>query len=157
VILVSPFPAEAFPAVWTWLQEFPANNFDDYGPRTYETFQAAMQDRAAVERTWGVLHEGQPCGIIAYLPLSERLGIFHGICFAQSVHGKGIAKAAVRQVLDELFASGVFKVQAAFFADNLRVGRFLIGLGAVEEGLLRKQTMRDGIAIDMQLLAFFKE
>jgi len=154
--LLSPFPASALPRAWEWLREFPANNFDDYGPRTLEEFLAVMEERASQEFTWGVLYEGELCGIIAFLPLTERTGTFHGICFTRSVHGKGIAKEAVGQVIEELFASGIQKIQAGIFADNIRVARFLTGLGAVEEGLLREQTMRGGIAVDMQLLAIFK-
>lgn len=153
--LTSPLPASGYPSAWAWLREFPSANFDDYGPATFSDFCGAMIERSKAERTWGVLHCGVPCGIIAYLPITPRSGTFHGICFSREVHGTGVARAAVSRVIQEIFESGIEKISATFFADNLRVARFLASLGAVDEGLLRKHTVRDGIAIDMRQVAFF--
>ncbi len=153
--LRSPFPEAFYPQLWAWLNEFPENNFDDYGPQDYRTFEIAMTERAGIERTWAVMQDCIPVGIVAYLPFTPRSGTFHGICFSKAVHGTGLAQWAVSQVLAELFASGVEKVSASFFSSNERVARFLAGLGAVDEGFLRKHTLRNGIAIDMRLMAFF--
>lgn len=157
ITLLEGVPPSLYPKVWAWLHEFPENNFDDSSVRSYEEFAASMEDRAHTERIWLVSAAGEPCGIIAYLPLDARLGCFHGICFARAVHGQRIAKHAVRHVLDLIFASGTEKIQAAFFATTPRINRFLLGLGAVTEGLLRKQATRHGVPVDMQLLAFFKD
>lgn len=116
-----------------------------------------MEQRAAVERSWGVLVDGKLCGIVAYLPYTPRSGTFHGICLAKTVHGSGLAQRAVKDVLAELFASGVEKVSASFFAANQRVRKFLAGLGAVDEGLMKRHTLQHGTPIDMRLMAFFKD
>lgn len=155
--LIDGFPKSAYLQAWRWLLEFPLHNFDDYGPQSFSDFAEAMEERSKTERTWGITSEGQLCGIVAYLPYTPRSGTFHGICFSKSVHGTGIARRAVKQILAELFASGVQKISASFFADNQQVHRFLAGLGAVDEGLMRQHTVRGGIPIDMRLTAFFKE
>ncbi len=156
VTLVSPFPPGDLYLAWAWLNENEDANFDDYGPPRYAEFERQMLERAKTERTWGVIHAGKLCGIVAYLPITPRLGTWHGICFVSEVHGTGIARAALRVIIKELFDSGVEKITASYFADNSRVERFLLALGAEYEGTLRKHTMRHGQAIDMRVVGFFK-
>jgi len=157
IALVSPFPASDLGRLWNWLHEYPEANTDDYGPVSFEEFSIEMRRRMeSGERTWGVLSDGALCGAIGFAPATERLGWFHGICFSQSVHGRGIARQAVARVLDELFASGIEKVCAGYFADNARIDRLFKRLGAVEEGLLRAQTLRNGKPVDMRLIAIFR-
>jgi RimJ/RimL family protein N-acetyltransferase len=155
---ISPFPKESLPLAWEWLQESPERNFDDYGPRTFAEFEKEMARRLERgERTWGAEQDGRMVGIIGYAPITSRWGCFHGICFAKAVCGTAVTRIAVGRVLRELFDSGVQKVSASYFADNLRVARFLSDLGAVDEGYLRKQTLRDGEPLDMRLVAIFKD
>ncbi len=157
VTLVSPFPWEhRFPA-WGWLLQFPDNNFDDYGQQEFDTFARELKRRFLAERTWLALRDGQPCGIIGYLPITPRMGSFHGIAFDEAVHGDGTAKAAVSMVIQELFGSGVEKICASFFFENERVFNFLSGLGARTEGILRKHTLCHGVPIDMRQVAIFRD
>jgi RimJ/RimL family protein N-acetyltransferase len=155
VSYVSPLPSAWIPHLWEWLQEAPAANFDDYAPRTRTAFRDAFLARLTVERTWGVRLEGSPVGVIAYVPITARLGTFHGICFTQHVCGTGVAREAVSYVLEQLWASGVEKVCASFFADNGRVHRFFAKLGARDEGTQRAQTIRYGEPLDLSLVAVF--
>lgn len=144
------------PHLWPWLRQHPELNFDDAGPTTALDLEDEMRRRReAGERTWGVSFAGDPVGAIGYAPITHRLGTFHGICFTDEVQGLGIAQTAVRMVLDDLYAEGVEKVSASFFAHNTRVHRFFARLGAVEEGLLRAHTTRHGQPIDMRLMALF--
>jgi len=69
--------------------------------------------------------------------------------------GHGIE--AMRQFLDMLFSTGVEKIAAGYFADNLRVRAFLRKLGAEDEGYLKAHTVRNGERIDMRQVAFHKE
>ncbi len=151
--LVHPDPVIWAPMVLEWLHEHPKCNFDDYGPRTVDEIEAKLAN--VTIRTWGVIHDGAPCGVIAYQSIAPEFGAFAGICFTESVHGKGIARLAVQRVLNRLWAEGVEKISASYFADNLRVARFLAKLGAVREGLLRAQTRRNGEPVDMELVALF--
>jgi RimJ/RimL family protein N-acetyltransferase len=156
--LISPFPTDFLADAWKWLQESPEHNFDDYGPRTLAEFEEEMAQRLERgERTWAVQDSGQLCGMIGYLPMTPRWGCFHGICFARRVCGTSTTRLAVARVIHELSGSGVEKISASYFATNLRVRRFLEDLGAVDEGYLSKQTLRDGKPIDMRLVAIFKD
>lgn len=150
---VSPVPLTWAPMLLDWLRERPECNFDDYGPSTVEGIEAKLSN--VTIRSWGVVYEGAPCGVIAYQALTPEVGGFAGICFTESVHGKGVALLAVQRVLNRLWAEGVEKISATYFADNLRVARFLAKLGAVREGLLRAHTRRNGAPVDMELVALF--
>jgi RimJ/RimL family protein N-acetyltransferase len=154
--LLRPFPKKAYGLLWNWILQFPDNSLDDYGPQTLQDFRRLMASRARTERTWAVESGGKLCGSVAYLPYNRRSGAFHGICFDRSIHGTGIAHAAVAAIIDEIFAGGVEKISAGYFADNQQVHKFLGGLGAVEEGLMRQHTLRGGTPLDMRLVAFFK-
>lgn len=109
------------------------------------------------ERTWAVRKDGQLAGIIGYLPITDRLGTFHGICFARSAWGRETTMTAVCSVIAQLFKEGVKKICASYFADNEKIRRFLSDLGAEDEGLLHAHTMRDGIPISMRVVAIFPE
>lgn len=157
VTLVSPLPASWLPRLWDWIQEAPAAHLDDTGPPTVEAFITALLHRqAAGERSWGIEVDGIPVGAIGYAPITRRLGTLHGICVTTAVCGTGTARAALFQILDELFASGVEKIAASYFADNLRVHRFLARAGFVEEGLLVDHTVRDGQPLSLRIVALFR-
>ena len=132
-----PFPEQSIPLAWKWLLEFPHCNFDDYGPKTEQEFIAQMTERMENELIVGVTpigEERQLVGIMAYLPLTPRLGSFHGICFARAVHGTGLPLQAMRQFIADLFGRGkIEKIAASYFADNQRVRAFLKKLGAEDE------------------------
>lgn len=157
IALVSPFPFLRWPLVWDWIQEFPERNLDDYSPQTGDDFIMAMFGQLETVRSWGVEKDGQLVGVINYQPMTARNGIFKGICFTKRAWGRETTEKAVRMVLTQLFSEGVEKVAAIFFADNHKILRFLVDLGAVEEGYLRNQTMRGGVPINMRLFAIFKE
>jgi RimJ/RimL family protein N-acetyltransferase len=153
--LISPFPPQHYPLLWKWLHEFPASNFDDFGPHTLEQFAAEMDRRAQDEQTWCVTLHGEPVGAIGYCRESGYHGHFNGICFARDAHGTGVAREAIRRVMESVWATGTQKVSAYFFAHNRRVLRFLLRLGAVREGVLKDHTLQDGKPIDVLAVAFF--
>ncbi len=158
ISLVSPFPIAWLPNAWKWINEYPSRNLDDYGPHTFAEFEADMYNRReSGELTWCVCKNAWPCGIIGYKPWTRTHGVFHGICFTQAAWGRETTMTAVRMVLDQLFDSAVEKVAAFHFADNQKINRFLRDLGAVQEGYLEKQALRNGELIDMVLLALFRD
>lgn len=156
VQVIEPMPRDWGPRLWDWLHEVPDANLDDYSPKTWDEFRYQLCSRFEDERFFGVLSEGKPVGVIAYRPLSPRLGVFHGICLTRHATGKGIGTLAVRTVLQTLYREGVEKVCAYFFADNVPVRRMFDKLGAVEEGLQMAQTVRHGLTVDLQLMACFR-
>jgi RimJ/RimL family protein N-acetyltransferase len=157
VTLCTPLPRSWWPLVWTWLQEDLSANCDDTGPQTAEAFELEMGLRAHHEQTWGVLADDVPCGAIAVRLLTPRLAQTHGVVFTQAVHGLGVARDALMSVLQVLWSQGVEKVSATYFADNVKIRRCLAALGAVDEGLLRSHTVRAGVPIDLQMVAFFSQ
>lgn len=140
--LVTPFPPEHYSLLWGWLQQFPASNFDDSGPRTLEEFVASMGRRVLSGQTcYEVVHNGQPVGAIAFTMVGfiHQQAKFCGICFDQAVHGKGIALEAVRMVLREVFSRGAQSAMAVHFSDNIAVQKMFRKLGSYRNA--RKGTL----------------
>ncbi len=155
VEIETPFPPEVLILVWSWLNEYPEQNFDDYSPQNFEQFVAQMGQRDKLERMWAVKHEGRYVGFMSFAPLTPHVGTFH-LCFAREVHGTGVAREAVRQMASALFNQGVEKLQGVYFSDNYQVRKFLKKFKAVDEGYLQSHTMRKGIPIDVRVIALFK-
>jgi len=153
--LQSPFPTEHYGLLWKWMAEYPANNSDDFSPKTYVGFQVDMDLRQEREDVFLVLYEGKPVGAIGYTPMTPHAGMMHGILFSKSVHGKGVAKQAMQMFMAKVFASGVAKISASYYEHNKRVGRFLESLGFKVEGLMINQTIQDSKPINMVLAAAF--
>lgn len=153
--LVSPLPPEYYSLVWRWLGEHPANNQDDFSPKTYAGFQVDMDLRQEREDVFLVLSDGKPVGAIGFCPMTPHAGMLHGILFSKSVHGTGVAKRAMQMLMEKLFASGLQKISASYYQHNARVGRFLEKLGFRVEGLMVDQTLQDGRAVSMVLVAAF--
>jgi RimJ/RimL family protein N-acetyltransferase len=108
-------------------------NCDDTTPTTLEGFVDLMRVRGEAEWIWGVRHDQTPCGVIAFFPVTDAEGEFHGICFDEAVWGLGIAERALRVVLVHLAVAGIEEVRAGYFAENQRVHHFLRKLGAVDD------------------------
>jgi len=107
------------------------------------------------ERTFGVLVNGLPVGYLSYAPLNARVAITRGIVFTQAVYGTGVARIAAEQVLRDVFASGIRKLQATYYTHNIRVAAWLRALGAVEEGCLRDQVLQHGRPVSLKVVAIF--
>jgi RimJ/RimL family protein N-acetyltransferase len=155
--VVSPLPVAWQGLVWLWLRQYPARNFDDGAPTTFEGFLvhlAALEDAGV--RSWGVNADGVPVGAVWYHPMTARVGRLP-FCFSDRVWGTGVARAAVSEITAALFATHVIdKIVFAPFADNTRCIAFLTRIGAVHEGLLRAQDVRQGEPIDIELMAMFR-
>jgi len=154
--LVEPFPPSWVPRLWCWLHECPESNFADDAPTTFAAFATEIEQRQRLERTWGIVVDDEPAGYIGYLPITTRLGSLHGICLAGAVCHRGLGKIALTQALESVWASGVEKVCATFFNDNLAVSAMLRRVGFCEEGLLVDHVVRDGQPVSMRIVAMFK-
>lgn len=155
---LQPFPPKATEKAWAWLNEFPKYNFDDDGPTSLNEFKMSLLWRVQHGQTIiGVIHESECVGLIGIERKTERRAEFCGICFSKAVHGKGVAAEALRILFRTLWADGVDKVEAQFFADNYRVARFFHKLGAKSEGVRRAHTLRGGKAVDCRLVGWTKE
>jgi RimJ/RimL family protein N-acetyltransferase len=153
-MIVSPFPVVWAPQLYGWMLEDWDANVSDEGPQNLDEIQADLMQRVEREQTWGIVTEtGQPVGFIGYAPVNHETGMLHGVCFAESVHGTGMAASSLTAVLVELARQNVRKVSASYFADNQRVRRFLQQQGFVDEGFLVNQTRRHGALTSMYLVA----
>jgi RimJ/RimL family protein N-acetyltransferase len=172
--IITPFDPEHLEDLWSWLQQYPLANFDDYGPKDYKAFSLEMcgrwrvtdEDGTAIgfcdacayyrpaERSWGILDSSSElCGCIGFLPFTPRSGTFHGIVFGKGrlTHDEKIA--AVREILAELRAAGLERIEASFFAHNLKIARFLSELGFEHEGTKVSHTLQDGMPVDFTMMA----
>lgn len=146
---------EDYETMYQTLQEFPQNNFDDFGATTTEEFTTEMIRRKEYGERLFIVRCN--CFIIGYIGcrrVSSKKAIFHGICFAKEFHGKGLAKQALDEVIERIFDSGVTELYASFFAHNEKIYNLLKSLGAEDYGYKPKYTSQGGQAIDMRLVVF---
>lgn len=153
--LVNPFPPEFHDHLYQWMMQFPERTMDDFWPSDPQDFADAIKNRSLTEETFLIVEDGSPVGFIGYCRVTPHLGSLRGVCFTQEVHGNGTPLRALRKLLQMEFDCGVYKVMAFPFSDNPRAIAFYKKLGAMEEGIFSKHTLRGGKAIDLQVLAFF--
>lgn len=144
--------------VWSWLQQFPDNNCYDGGPTSAEACADMMQTKYTFGCVFTVVcRDTHPVGVIGIAPESTRTAMFHGICFDQTVHGRGVAREAVAHVIAESVARGFRKIHARFLSHNAKVARLFASLGFVVEGTLRGHVAQRGCPMDMTLVSWEKE
>jgi RimJ/RimL family protein N-acetyltransferase len=154
--LIKPFPPEAYPRVWTWLQDFKDRVLDDFSPQDLPSFVTFCIELAKTAVTWGVLRNGELIGLLTFEPVNGVTGIAHAI-FRKDAWGRQTTVPAITEAAESIFASGVRKVEFPIFADNHAVEAMLLKLGAVREGLLREHSMRGGKPIDMIVIGITRE
>lgn len=132
-------------------------NFDVSGPKDFEDFKysMAMRDQRG-DTVWAALSDGEPVGIIGFQRLADHLGVLAGLCFSSKVHGTAVTSGCLALALDQMFSTGISKLSATHFSDNCRVSKFLAKHGFVKEGVMVKHAVRDGRAINMDLVALFR-
>ena len=154
--LESPFPEYALPRVWTWIEDFRHRVADDFSPRTLGGFMRHWAERKPFRKTWGVWRGEELGGLVIYEPWQPGVGTSHAL-FKRSFWGRTTTRQALELVYAELFDSGVRKVVSFPFRANNAIIALGKSLGAVTEGLLKAQTLRDGQPVDVIILSLFKE
>lgn len=157
VAIVFPMPESWWPRVWEWMEQTPAANYEDGSPRDCDAF--VEMKRAAVsggERAVGIVLDGEPVGYIGFASPSRHVVAIGSMVVDAKVTGRGVGPTALWKLGKLFFASGVEKVQATFFADNERMHKMTRAIGCEVEGVLKRQVMRDGKAVDVVVVAFFK-
>ncbi len=155
-VSLAPFPQDRLSDLWLWLLQYPAANFDDTAPETFEQFEAAYELMARGNRQlWGAEIDGVLLGALGFEQLSQRTAMLRGICFDKSAHGSGAPAAAVQKLLELSWASGFRKVSARYFAHNRRVHAFFKKLGAKQEGYLVQDTEQAGQPVDVRVVSFW--
>lgn len=157
----TPFPGEAWPRVWSWLQDFRSRVVDDYAPATLEEFVHCQILALHRQKSWGVW-AGSPsgseelCGLVVCEPLAPVLASSYAI-FRRDYWGPETSGPALRAVYGEIFGGTTRKITSVVFRDNNAILSALTSLGAKREGVLRKHTMRGGKLVDMVATGLLKE
>lgn len=154
VILRSPFPAEDVPRIWNWIEPFRWRVSDDFSPKTLAEFLSHFSALASRGRTWAVYRGGELGGVISYEKLSPIVGTAH-VVFKKSFWGRGTTVPALRLAGAEMLAD-VPKLSLPVFQGNKAMVALLMVAGAVQEGVLKKHSQRNGKPIDVVMMAFFR-
>jgi RimJ/RimL family protein N-acetyltransferase len=152
----SPFPTEAWPRVWFWMDAFRGRVTDDFSPKSIEEFVAGAIASSEIEgvTTWGVWRGDELGGMVSIRRLDARVATAQSLFKSQFW---GESEDALRQVYAEVFASGIEKLCSQAFPDNHQILALAQGLGAEVEGRLRRQTVRGGKPADILELGLLQE
>jgi len=154
--LERPFPEYALPRVWTWIEDFRHRVADDFSPKTLAEFMLHWRERKPFRKTWGVWRGEDLGGLVIYEAWQPGVGTSHAL-FKRSFWGRTTTRQALELVYAEVFASGVRKIVSFPFRGNNAIIALGKGLGAVTEGVMKAQTLRDGKPVDVIVLSLFKE
>jgi ribosomal-protein-alanine N-acetyltransferase len=107
---------------------------------------------------WFVSAEGQIVGAVSLKNISHSMGYAEiGYGVAEAHHGKGIATAAVRLLVEKIFhETDLRKLLAYVHEENIASRRVLEKLGFQEEGLLREHYVIRGTAVNEVLYGLLK-
>jgi len=152
----SPFPDYAVPRVWTWIETFRHRVADDFAPQTLPEFVRYWEQRKLIDRTWGVWRGEDLGGLITIEELNPAVVSSHCL-FKRSFWGPEITVEALRQVYSEIFNEGYQKIVSFAFRDNSQLLGLARKLGAEKEGVLRRQTVREGKPVDMIAIGLLRE
>lgn len=156
ITVTSPFPFEAMPRVWRWVEQFRSKVSDDFAPKTLVDFIEAMDRSRDRQESWAVCVDGELGGLITFERLSPWLGTAHCI-FKTDFQGKGVSLKALRVAFAEMFDTGIGKLSFYTFAGNLAIGSLVCNLGGKREGTLTGQTLIDGKPADILVYGLSKE
>jgi RimJ/RimL family protein N-acetyltransferase len=108
--------------------------------------------------SWFVSVDGQVVGSVSLKNISQSMAygeIGYGI--AESHHGKGIATAGVRLMVDKIFSESKLRRLIAYVHEENRASRRVLEkLGFQEEGLLREHYLINGVPVNEVLYGLLK-
>jgi ribosomal-protein-alanine N-acetyltransferase len=116
------------------------------------------QLRAYESYRWFISVDGQVVGAVSLKNISHSMGYGEiGYGLAESHHGKGIATAAVRLLVEKIFReTNLRRLLAYVHEENVASCRVLEKLGFQEEGLLRQHYVINGAAANEILYGLLK-
>lgn len=117
-----------------------------------------LSDRKAEMYRWMVEQNGVTIGSVSFKPVSWQMGhgeIGYGI--SEPEHGKGLGTAAVRLLVEKIFAeTDIHKLFAYVSAENVASCRILERLGFRREGYLRDHYVIQGRRVDEVFYAILR-
>lgn len=157
VTIETPFPLYALPRVWKWTEESRRQVADDYAPHSLDEFIDRWERQArAGQRSWSVWRDNELGGVVTSSKLNPILADVHCI-FKRAFWGHDTTAQASRLAFAEIFEDGVQKITTICFFDNHALLGLVRKLGFEREGLLRKNTLRDGQLVDQVVIGLTKE
>lgn len=134
---------------------------------TIKTLEEAQQHilNKAIPHPWrrsiSLVNDGRSIGYVSVKPDSGdgRCRASLGYAVGREYLGRGIATAAVRMTVDQVFEDfpAVVRLQAVVEVENIASQRVLEKAGFRKEGLLEKYGFCKGVIRDMFLYSFVKE
>lgn len=121
-----------------WLKLYP---FSMLGEHFEPVWQRMIQGRLLhLSRCYAVLHKGRVVGMSSFIDVDERNGTLEigGTYYEPSVRGGCVNPAAKHTMMSHAFDSGAGRVQLKVDALNARSRAAVLKLGAVQEGVLRR-------------------
>ncbi len=161
--VTSPFPFEALPRTWKWIEGFRQKISDDFAPQDLREFIEWMSLKWDRQKTWAVYGDGELGGLIVFERINPWLGTasivlkpdFQG---RRMVDRRGMSVKACRIAFAEMFQEpGLGKIDFFLLDGNRAIGSLLITLGAKREGTLESHTLRNGKPTDLWVYGLTKE
>jgi RimJ/RimL family protein N-acetyltransferase len=153
----SPFPFEALPRIWRWIEPFREKLSNDFSPKTLAEFLQAKGPRWDKMRTWAVYGDGELGGLIEFEKLDPWIGTAHFL-LKPEFQRQGLSIRAARIAAADIFDhEGIGKLSFQIPSGNMGIGSLLINLGAKREGRLEGHTLCGGKPTDMLVYGLSKE
>lgn len=157
--LVTPFPMNQIPRLWSWLHSFKTTNFDDGSPQTVEEFIPWTASRLANVLSYGVIdknnilnmkHEVPMIGFISVEPAGPRAAYTH-VASTRRAHGKGLMDEGFKLAIGDTFTQvpSLLRIGGAIIPWNKSARSFVERAGFQYEGRIRHATTQKGKPIDL--------
>jgi len=159
VDLISPFPVNQVPRLWSWLHSFKTTNFADGSPQSSEDFVPWMTAQLLGLLSYGVIdknnilnmkHEAPMIGFISVQPAGPQAAYAH-VASTRRAHGKGLmdeaAKIAIKDVFDQV--PTLLRIGATIVPWNKSARSFTERAGFQYEGRIRHAVLQKGKPIDL--------
>lgn len=130
-VKLEPFDPSNFPIAWKWLDDAWEMIADQSHPRDIDSFIAIKEMQGAVNV--GVLHEGDLCGLLTLLPVSDIECQGHCVFRRHALRPEETIEA-IRQGVKVAWSWGYSRMWMTVFPENRAMIRVLRQMGANYEG-----------------------
>lgn len=149
-----PWEEADWPLLWGWMQDCWPLVSDDYSPPDLRSFVYYRQQQESINM--GVWMDDELGGWLCLESASPIVAVGHAI-FKRSFQRRSITVPALKQMMRFAWAHGFHKIACRVYPDNHSMIRLLISLGAVHQGVLYSEAMREGQLSDVENYALLRE
>ncbi|HEX8186526.1 MAG TPA: GNAT family protein [Blastocatellia bacterium] len=154
---IAPFPDEALPLLWLWMEEFRTSVADDFSAQTPHEFIAEQRELAQTRGTitYGIYRDLELGGFVQVIITSPVACQAHCV-FKREFFGHQTTVPALNEVARQLFDAGIERITMTPLASNNAIKSLIKAIGAVEEGRLRGATRQNGEPVDLLIFGLLK-